>query len=138
MPIPFKIAKCVVCEQHNKKLISKKCFESPNFCYQKAQKEKYLKKQKPQVKKPIKKVSDRRIKRLSEYRKVRDIFLKENNICQFPNCKSKNVELHHSAGRVGNLLVDKKHFKALCREHHNWIELHPIKAKELKLSVNRL
>lgn len=138
MLIAFKVSKCVICGSINKKVISKKCFESPNFCYQKAQKEKYLKKQKPQVKKPIKKVSDRQIKRISQYRNVRDIFLKENPVCQFPNCKSENVELHHASGRVGNLLVDKKHFKALCREHHNWVELHPNKAKELKLSVDRL
>lgn len=43
--IPFKIGNCSVCSELGKKLIAKKCFEGPNFCYQKSQQEAYKEKQ---------------------------------------------------------------------------------------------
>lgn len=43
--IPFKIGRCERCGTGGMKLISKKCFESPNFCYQKSQQERYREKQ---------------------------------------------------------------------------------------------
>lgn len=49
--LPYKIGDCTDCGMKDKKLISKRCFDQPNFCYQKHQKEKYRAKQ--EVKKLI-------------------------------------------------------------------------------------
>lgn len=43
---PFKIGKCTECGLANKKLIAKRCFEQPNFCYQNHQKNRYDEKKK--------------------------------------------------------------------------------------------
>lgn len=86
----------------------------------------------------IKSVSDKKLVELKEYRKKRDAFMKANKVCQFPDCKEISTDLHHSKGRVGALLTDERYFKALCRTHHVWCELHPLEAKELGLSANRL
>lgn len=89
-------------------------------------------------KKNISPIAEKEKKRLAEYRVVRDEWLGINNRCQFPNCYSRDVQLHHAAGRIGSLLVDTRYFRALCDTHHRWVELHPLEAKEMNLSVNRL
>jgi hypothetical protein len=83
-------------------------------------------------------ISDRQKKRLSDYRKVRDKFMSEHPMCEFNGCESKATDLHHKKGKVGDLLTDTRYFSALCRTHHSYIELHPILAQELGLSVKRL
>ena len=88
--------------------------------------------------KPIKNVSDKKLIELKEYRIVRDRYLKENPVCEFEGCGSREVELHHKKGKVGKLLVDPRYFCSLCRNHHRYIEENPILAKELGLSVDRL
>ncbi len=88
--------------------------------------------------KPIKNISDNKLEELKIYRINRDNYLKENPICEFPECNSTQVELHHKAGRIGSLLTDKRNFCSLCHYHHEWCELHPIEAKELNLSKSRL
>jgi hypothetical protein len=86
----------------------------------------------------IKSVSDKKLAELKEYRIVRDRYLKNNPICEYPNCTSREVELHHRAGRSGKLLCDDTYFCSLCRAHHRFVEDNPIQAKELGLSVSRL
>ena len=86
----------------------------------------------------LKPVSDKRAKELVEYRKVRDKFLKEVKVCQFPDCDSEQIELHHGAGRVGRLLTDPTYFVALCRKHHRFVEENPLVAKEINLSFERI
>lgn len=88
--------------------------------------------------KRINPISEKEKKRLAEYRMVRDEWLKKNNRCEFPNCYSREVQLHHGIGRIGSLLTDIRHFHALCDTHHRWAELHPLEAKEMGLSGNRL
>lgn len=103
--------------------------------------EKYQQKKGNKPVKPNKKInpiSDKEKKRLAEYRIVRDKFLKENPICEFPNCSNKEVQLHHGKGRIGSLLSDVRHFHSLCDTHHRWVEENPLKAKEMGLSANRL
>ncbi|MFA5243683.1 MAG: hypothetical protein WC380_00145 [Pedobacter sp.] len=80
----------------------------------------------------------KRAKQEREYSKLRDKFLADNPICMFPECQSEQVELHHAAGRVGNLLTDVSTFRSLCRYHHQYVELHPDVAKEWNLSISRL
>jgi len=86
----------------------------------------------------IKSVSDKRLLALKEYRIVRDAYMRDHKICEFPECNSPSTELHHKKGRIGNLLTDGRYFCALCHDHHEWSEKNPILAKELGLSVDRL
>lgn len=90
------------------------------------------------VRTQIKKQSDKEIKRLAQYRKVRDEYMREHPICEYPGCNNPSTDLHHGAGRQGKLLTDTRYFKALDINHHRWAEENPIEAKELGLSFNRL
>ena len=88
--------------------------------------------------KPIKPISDKQALRLKEYRKVRDEYFKDNPICEYPDCNSKDIQLHHRKGRIGSLLSDKRYFCSLCDTHHRTIELNPDLAYSLGLSLKRL
>jgi hypothetical protein len=99
---------------------------------------KYLKAYRSGLMTEIKKVSKNQTKRLALYRKVMDEYMAEHPICEFPFCVNKSTDLHHGAGRIGNLLTDKRYFKALCRPHHVTVETYPDNAKELGLSFSRL
>lgn len=90
--------------------------------------------------KAIPKVSAKQIERLAKYRKVRDEFMKLHPTCQakLERCTIKATDTHHSRGRTGDLLTDKRYFKALCRNCHQYIETHPTFAREMGLSANRL
>ena len=85
----------------------------------------------------IKPISDKQSKRLQEYRKARDLYMRANPICECCNTATA-TDLHHSAGRTGDLLTNIEYFKALCRGCHTEVELNPKWAKENGLSVNRL
>lgn len=82
--------------------------------------------------------SVKRAKQEREYSKLRDKFLQDNPVCMFPECQSEQVTLHHSKGRIGNLLTDVSTFRSLCFKHHQYIELNPDIAKEWGLSESRL
>lgn len=94
----------------------------------------------PQKKKKVPKriapVSEKQKERLSEYRKVRDKYLRDNPKCKC--CGGSPVELHHGAGRQGNLLTDVRYFVALCRSCHLIAEGSPEWAKESGFSFTRL
>ena len=99
-------------------------------------------KPKPTVyKQPIARVSDKRSKEERIYAGKRVIFLAKNPTCQanLPGiCVRKSCEVHHKKGRVGKLYLDENFWLAACSECHKWIELHPIEAKTLGLSLSRL
>ena len=125
-----KIGKCVVCNDgKDKPIIKDKC----NTHYWQSKRTPL-----PASKKKIAHTSKKLKHNLELYRIVKKKFLEANPICQFPNCTSREVTLHHSKGRVGKLLYDATYFKALCLEHHRWVEEHPQQAKEMGLSVSRL
>lgn len=88
--------------------------------------------------KAIKKISDTQAKRLKRYRIARDEYFKDYPICQYPNCGSRNITLHHMKGKIGELLWDKRWFKSLCFYHHRIVEESPLEAKILNLSADRL
>jgi len=71
--------------------------------------------------KAINKVSDKMKENLALYRVLRDQYLKDHPVCQFPNCTSTELDLHHLAGRCGSLLTDVRNFCGLCRTHHIWV-----------------
>ena len=95
---------------------------------------------KPSNQKPIPKVSAKQVDRLKEYKKVRDVYMKEHPICeaQLEGCSRQATDLHHGRGRIGSLLTDVSNFHALCAHCHHAIEISPSMAKELGLSKNRL
>ena len=89
--------------------------------------------------KPIKKVSDKMAVNLREYKKVRVEFLALHPNCQanLKDCTKVATQIHHKKSRIGSLLTDATHFLAVCHSCHHYIELHPIEAKKLKLSLDR-
>ena len=89
-----------------------------------------------QYQKPINKQSDKEKKRLEKYRILRDQYLKEHPVCEFPGCSSQEVECHHAEGRAGDSLFGE--FRALCRKHHQYVEANPEEARALNLSKTRL
>lgn len=105
-----------------------------SICYDKQRKKTPLKK----ASKPIKKRSKKSLDYFRRYKKVRDKFLEENPICMYPGCNSREVTLHHSRGRIGSFLSDKRYFKSLCWPHHQHIEQNPALARKLGLSYSRL
>lgn len=104
------------------------------YCYQKQRKKTPL----PRPKKQIAKFSKKSLDNLKRYRTLRDKYLQENPICQYPGCKNREVTLHHKKGRIGAYLTDKRFFSALCWPHHQHIETHPDEAKRIGLSISRL
>lgn len=128
--IKRKTAECIECGLYRFIYAKKMC----GYCYQKQRKKSPL----LPPKKQIAKFSKKQLSNLREYRKVRDAYMKENPICQYPKCESKSSDLHHSKGRIGSLLTEVKYFKALCRAHHQHIEENPALAYKLGLSYSRL
>ena len=104
-------------------------------------KEKYCKECWYSIEKPksIAPVSKKMRETVDQYSKIRIAYLVVN-----PNCKANLVgctgtatEVHHKAGRGENHLRIAT-WLPVCRNCHSWIELHPVEAKELGLSENRL
>lgn len=84
-------------------------------------------------------VSRKMRQHLDEYGKRREAFLIVHPHCQakLDNCTGIATDVHHKAGRGGNLNKVST-WLAVCRNCHNWIETHPTEAKELGYSESRL
>lgn len=90
---------------------------------------------------PIKKRSSKRQRQETAYKILRIKHLEANPMCKAKissNCTLTSTDIHHMKGRLGDLLLDEKYFLAACRNCHDYIEKHPVKAKELNLSKDRL
>lgn len=72
------------------------------------------------------------------YAKIRKVYLFCHPNCEVVGCGCESSEIHHRKGRIGDLLTDEKFFMAVCRSHHNYIENHPIEAKDQGYSLSRL
>lgn len=66
-------------------------------------------------------ISDKKSKELAEYRKLRDVYMIVNPICEVRGCSRRATDLHHKVSREFALL-DTDVFMAVCRECHNKIE----------------
>lgn len=90
--------------------------------------------------KPIDPVSHKRTLLNVMYMKARNRFLTINPNCaaRLLGCIGVATEVHHKAGRTGDLLVSQDNFLPVCRNCHQFIELNPKIAKELGFSTNRL
>ena len=64
------------------------------------------------------------------YRTQKKLFLFANPICQVGRCKSPSMDIHHTRGRVGRLLIAVEYFLAVCRPHHDRIHSEPAWARE--------
>jgi hypothetical protein len=94
---------------------------------------------KPTSKKSIRPRSAKKIKLDAEYSVLRMAYMYTNSMCQahLPNCTNEATDVHHKSGRGINYL-DTSTWMAVCRTCHSWIELHPLKAKALGYSTDRL
>lgn len=86
----------------------------------------------------IKSESEKRKELNKVYLKVRAEYLKIHPLCEFPKCTHRATDIHHKAGKIGELLIDDNHFMALCRDHHRLIENNPAWAKQNNFSISRL
>jgi hypothetical protein len=87
----------------------------------------------------IKPLSSKRASEYAQYYKQREIFLAkpENRMCRrLPHLRATTV--HHGMGKIGKLLLDERFWIPLSLEGHRWAEEHPLEAKELQLSFDRL
>ena len=85
--------------------------------------------------------SSKRIKLDTEYSARRKVFLSLKPMCEahLPSiCTQQSTDVHHKAGRTGELYLDETHWLSVCRACHMWIEEHPSSAKEMGYSINRL
>lgn len=87
---------------------------------------------------PIKKEADSRKEANKEYKKIAKQFITTHPKCQVKGCSRPAETIHHRKGRIGELLLDKKHFLAVCLTCHQKIENHSEWAKEQGYSVSRL
>lgn len=89
---------------------------------------------KPTSKKPLAPRSKKRAKQEKEYSDKRKIFMSTHPMCQANIsglCTQQSTDVHHMAGRVGNLLLDDSLWLAVCRSCHTWIELNPVEATSM-------
>jgi RNA polymerase subunit RPABC4/transcription elongation factor Spt4 len=129
MSIAIKLKKCAGCNQlkhiwksHGKEKYCQQCWYSV---------------EKP---KSISPVSAKRQGEMDEYGKRRIAYLAMFSTCQagLVECTGQATEIHHKAGRVGELYTKVSNFLAVCRNCHRFIEENPEEAKELGLSESRL
>ena len=117
MSIKIKYGKCEDCNDGKEKaLTAKRC---QNHYWQYRRKVSAAKNESNgtiKVNKPsgIKTFSDKRLKQMAVYRKNRDKYMKENQICEVDDCNNKSNQLHHKKGREGKNLIDVKYFMACC------------------------
>lgn len=88
---------------------------------------------------PIRKEAPKRAKENRQYLKDRAEFLSrtENQFCRvYPWLEATTV--HHGKGRIGKLLLDQRWWVPLSLPGHDWCELHPVEAKAIGISFDRL
>jgi hypothetical protein len=89
----------------------------------------------------INRVSDKKKQKDVEYSKLRKLYLESHPFCEanLPGiCTAEATDIHHKSGKIGDDYLDVTNFISLCRACHLWVENHPIEAKELGFSKNRL
>lgn len=90
------------------------------------------------IKTPIPKRSKKKIVQDLQYSVLRKEFLgkPENRFC--PITGKPATDVHHMAGRLGDLYLDTRYWIALSREGHRRVEENPEWAKKNGYSLDRL
>ena len=85
------------------------------------------------VRKRIRQVSVKQASRNQRYARIRNEFMSqpENKVCCLDGCANWSEDVHHSRGRIGDLLFDTRFFLAVCREHHAWIDANRDRARTM-------
>lgn len=93
----------------------------------------------PKQRTPINPKSDKKAVEDKIYSKLRKLFLERYPYCQarLDGCTAVSTDVHHKKGR-GEEYLNQDTWLSTCRTCHDWIEKHPIEAKELGFSINRL
>lgn len=148
MTIKPKIGTCIVCNKTDKPLMKKMCCDRYMSCYEKQRWARYNEKRKAAIgntevrsRKPIAKHSTKRAKEEREYSVKAKAFKLANPDCAArvkAGCTGGTEDIHHMAGKIGSMLLDEFYWLPVCRACHNWIEMNPLSAKKLGLSVSRL
>lgn len=83
--------------------------------------------------------SEKLLNNLKIYKVVRPEYLSAHPVCQakIDGCTGESTQIHHKAGRIGDLLINKKYFLAVCFSCHQYIENHPEEAKQKGWSISR-
>jgi hypothetical protein len=92
------------------------------------------------VKSEIPKKSDKQKEADKEYKKVRAKYLKAHPFCEakLEGCGKVATEIHHKAGKIGELFTDPKNFLSVCRSCHTIIEKSPAFSRQNGFSNSRL
>lgn len=88
---------------------------------------------------PLRPRSSKQSKKDALYTILRTAYLKDHGMCEahLAGCNTHATDIHHKAGRGVNYL-DSTTYMAVCRTCHQWIETHPVEAKQKGFSVERL
>lgn len=90
---------------------------------------------------PPKKISDKQQRRIKKYSLDKAPFLEQHPECMIkrPGCKIVSSQVHHTKGKIGELLFAQEYWVATCDGPcHSWAEAHPSEAKAMGISVDRL
>ena len=65
----------------------------------------------------------KRARQEREYAKLRVEYLQSHSACEarLPVCTGLATEIHHKAGRIGELLTNTEHFCPICRNCHDYV-----------------
>lgn len=73
---------------------------------------------------PLRRISSKRAKQVRAYSRIRLAYLAQHKYCQC--CQvMKACDIHHKAGRRGEMLNETNHWLAVCRDCHNFIHANP-------------
>lgn len=64
----------------------------------------------------MRKYTPKRQRQVNLYAKRRLIFLENNPYCKY--CGKPATDIHHSRGRVGDMLLDERYWEPICRKCH--------------------
>jgi hypothetical protein len=62
---------------------------------------------------------------------------KIGKVCDYPGCRSMDIDCHHQRGKSGKLLTMTQYWIPLCRRHHVWVHNNPEKARTLGLLCDK-
>lgn len=77
---------------------------------------------------PLRRISVKRAKQVRCYSQLRAKHLKQHPRCQVCHLMASR-DIHHKAGRRGEMLNATEHWLAVCRECHDYIHQHPSVAR---------